>query len=236
MQRVRFRDPDGDVRSGTRSDDGIETGADSFREDDVELLPPVEPGKVVCAARNYWGGISEEDEVPEQPILFLKTPNTITPPHAEVQLPEQQRVLFEGELGIVISEKCQNVSESDAMDVVAGFTCANDITNRTAENIVRRKSFDHAAPIGPAVVPPDQVPDDASIDVRINGELKQASDISQLIFDVPELIASITEDMTLEEDDVILTGSPPGMEPLSDGDRVSIEIEGVGTLEHSVTF
>lgn len=197
MRRVRFRDPSGDVRDGTLTDESIEAGEDYFTEEEVCMLPPVEPSKVVCVARNYRDGITEEAETPDQPILFLKAPNSITGPHAEVQLPERRRVLFEGELGVVISERCRHVPESEAMSVVVGFTCANDITNRNTGNIVRQKSFDDAALIGPAVVSPDRVPRDAPLEVRINGVIKQQSNVSQFIFDVPGLVASITRDQTL---------------------------------------
>jgi 2-keto-4-pentenoate hydratase/2-oxohepta-3-ene-1,7-dioic acid hydratase in catechol pathway len=122
------------------------------------------------------------------------------------------------------------------MDVVMGFTCANDISNRSEENMVRRKSFDNAAPLGPAVASPDEVPTDAGIEVRINGELKQDSSRDKFVFSVPELIEHITAYQTLERGDVILTGSPPGMERLGDGDRVEVTVDGVGSLQHEVSF
>jgi len=156
-----------------------------------------------------------------------------------VTLPEgKERVDWEAELAVVIGEQCRNVDADEAMDVVAGYTCLNDISNRddqdTEQNWVRGKAFDNAAPMGPVVATPDEVPDEASIELRVNGETKQASAIDQFIFSVPELIAEITTHLTLEAGDVISTGTPAGVGPLSDGDHVAVEIEGIGTLEHDV--
>jgi len=124
------------------------------------------------------------------------------------------------------------------MDVVAGYTCLNDITNRDdqerEQNWVRAKAFDNACPIGPNVATPEHVPEDASIECRVNGETKQSSSRDNLIFSVEEIIAEITEYLTLEPGDVIATGTPAGVGPLSDGDTVEVEIEGIGTLKHSV--
>lgn len=236
MLRTRIRTPNGDIATAEWADDGVVVEGKRYPVEDVDLLPPVDPGKLVCAATNYRANVDDGADEPAEPVLFLKTPNTVVGPGTRVRLPESDRVLFEGELAVVIGERCRNVTAANAMDFVAGFTCANDITNRAEDNVVRRKSFDGAAPLGPAVAPPDRVDDDAGIEVRVNGEPKQQSTLSQLVFSVPELIASISADITLEPDDVVLTGSPPGMAPLSDGDRVEVEVDGVGCLEHTVTF
>jgi 2-keto-4-pentenoate hydratase/2-oxohepta-3-ene-1,7-dioic acid hydratase in catechol pathway len=124
------------------------------------------------------------------------------------------------------------------MSVVAGYTCLNDISNRDdqrrEQNWVRGKAFDGAAPVGPVLADTDHVADDASIELRVNGETRQDSSLERLIFSIPELIAEITTYMTLEPGDVIATGTPEGVGPISDGDRVAVEIDGVGTLEHAV--
>jgi 2-keto-4-pentenoate hydratase/2-oxohepta-3-ene-1,7-dioic acid hydratase in catechol pathway len=124
------------------------------------------------------------------------------------------------------------------MDVVAGFTCMNDVSNRDdqnrEQNWVRGKAFDNAAPLGPVVATPDEVPADAAVELRVDGETKQSGDRSQLMFDVPTLIEEITTYLTLEAGDVIATGTPDGVGPLSDGDTVAVSVEGVGTLEHDV--
>ncbi|ERH04092.1 MAG: 2-keto-4-pentenoate hydratase/2-oxohepta-3-ene-1,7-dioic acid hydratase (catechol pathway) [Halorubrum sp. J07HR59] len=118
-------------------------------------------------------------------------------------------------------------------------TCFDDVSNRDdqnkEQNWVRAKAFDSSAPMGPVVASPESLPDDASIELRVNGDTRQASTVAHMIFSVPELIEEITTYLTLEPGDVIATGTPEGVGPLSDGDHVAIEIEGVGTLEHSVT-
>jgi 2-keto-4-pentenoate hydratase/2-oxohepta-3-ene-1,7-dioic acid hydratase in catechol pathway len=131
------------------------------------------------------------------------------------------------------------VGEADAMDVVAGYTCVVDVSNRDdqdrEQNWVRGKAFDGAAPLGPVVATPEHVPDDASVELRLNGETRQSSTREYLIFPIPELIAEITTYMTLEPGDVIATGTPEGVGPLSDGDSVTVEIEGIGRLTHTVS-
>ena len=138
----------------------------------------------------------------------------------------------------MIGEQCRNVAAEDAMDVVAGFTCADDVSNRddqrVEQNWVRGKAFDNSCPLGPVLADPEDVPDDASVELRLNGETVQSSSRAEFVFSVPELIEEITQYMTLEEGDVIITGTPAGVGELEDGDEVEVEVEGVGTLEHTV--
>jgi len=254
MKRVRFRDTAGNVRGGRWTvEDGepvvtaaagpygrIAFGDESYDPDEVDILPPCEPTKVVCIGRNYADHAEEMDsDLPDRPMLFLKAPNAVASHGKHLTMPsEKERIDYEAELGVVIGEQCRNVSESGAMDVVAGYTCVNDISNRDdqrrEQNWVRGKAFDNACPIGPLVATPEHVPEDASIELRLNGETKQSSSREHLIFSVPELIAEITSYMTLEPGDVIATGTPEGVGPMEDGDEVEVEIEGIGTLKHSV--
>jgi len=240
MRYIRFRDPAGSVRRGTFEDGTVQFGDDSYELDGVDVPPPCEPSKIVCVGLNYADHAAERDsELPERPLLFFKTPNTAAAHGSTVRLPEgKERVDWEAELAVVIGEQCRNVETDEAMDVVEGYTCLNDISNRDdqdeEQNWVRGKAFDNAAPMGPVVATPDEVPDDASIELRVDGETKQSSSIDQFIFSVPELIAEITTHLTLEPGDVISTGTPAGVGPLSDGDHVAVEIEGIGTLEHDV--
>jgi len=254
MKRVRFRDTAGNVRGGRWTvEDGepvvtaaagpygrIAFGDESYDPDEVDILPPCEPTKVVCIGRNYADHAEEMDsDLPDRPMLFLKAPNAVASHGKHLTLPSgKERIDYEAELGVVIGEQCKNVSESGAMDVVAGYTCVNDISNRDdqrqEQNWVRGKAFDNACPIGPLVATPEHVPEDASIELRLNGETKQSSSREHLIFSVPELIAEITSYMTLEPGDVIATGTPEGVGPMEDGDEVEVEIEGIGTLKHSV--
>ena len=240
MRRVRFRDVAGRVRNGIWTDNGIEFGGDTYDPDEVDVLPPTDPSKIVCIGLNYADHAEEEGmELPDRPMLFLKPPNTIVGHGDTVTLPaDKETVEFEAECGVVIGEQCRNVPESEAMDVVEGFTCVNDVSNRDdqrkEQNWIRGKAFDDAAPIGPVVATPDEVPEDARIELRCNGEVRQESSIDEFIFSIPELIAEVTTYMTLEPGDVISTGTTAGVGPLSDGDRIEVELEGVGTLEHDV--
>ena len=241
MRYARFRDRAGTVRRGVRTDEGIEFGGETYDVDEVDVLPPVEPTKIVCIGLNYADHAEETDsDVPDRPLLFLKPPNALSGHGDTVTLPTgKETVEWEAELGVVIGEQCRNVSEAEAMDVVAGFTCVNDVSNRddqrVEQNWVRGKAFDNAAPMGPVVADPEDVPDDARVSLRVNGETKQDSSRAQLLFSVPELIAEITTYLTLEAGDVISTGTPAGVGPLSDGDKVEVEIEGIGVLRHSVS-
>ena len=240
MQHVRFRDPAGSVRDGEWTDDGVSFADRTYDHDEVDVLPPCEPTKLVCIGRNYAAHAEEFDnELPDRPMLFLKAPNALAGHGDTVTLPAgKERIDHEAELAVVIGEQCRDVDEADAMDVVAGYTAANDLSNRDdqneEQNWVRGKAFDNAAPLGPTLATPDEVSDDASIELRVNGETRQSSDITHLGFGVPELIAEITEYLTLEPGDVILTGTPEGVGPLEDGDEVEVDVEGIPTLRHDV--
>lgn len=240
MRTVRFRDPAGATRTGTWTEDGITFGEETYDPADVDVLSPTEPSKIVCVGLNYADHAAERNsDIPDRPLLFLKTPNTVSNHGATVTLPAgKERVDHEAELGVVIGEQARHVDAADAMDYVAGYTIVNDVSNRddqdTEQNWVRGKSFDGAAPMGPVVADPDDVPDDAAIELRVDGEVRQQSTIDQFIFSVPELIEEITTTMTLEPGDVISTGTPSGVAPLADGDHVEVEIDGIGVLEHDV--
>jgi 2-keto-4-pentenoate hydratase/2-oxohepta-3-ene-1,7-dioic acid hydratase in catechol pathway len=240
MLRVRFRDPAGSIRSGEWHGDAVSFAGETYDLDAVDVLPPCEPTKIVCVGLNYADHAAERDkDVPDRPLLFLKPPNTLSGHGDTVTLPAgKERVDHEAEVGVVIGEQCRHVDEADAMDVVRGFTCLNDVSNRDdqreEQNWVRGKAFDNSCPMGPVVAEPEAVPDDASVELRVNGETKQSSTLEYLIFSIPELIAEITTYLTLEPGDVIATGTPEGVGRLEDGDTVEIEVEGVGTLRHGV--
>ncbi|MFB6071305.1 MAG: fumarylacetoacetate hydrolase family protein [Halanaeroarchaeum sp.] len=240
MRRVRFRDPAGAVRNGEWTDDGIEFAEETYDPVEVEILPPTDPSKIVCIGLNYADHAEERGKTPpERPLLFLKTPNTVANHGATITLPAgKDRVDHEAELGVVIGRQARHVDAADAMDYVDGYTVVDDVSNRddqdVEQNWVRGKSFDGAAPMGPVVADPGDVPPDATIELRVNGETRQRSTIDQFIFSVPELIEEITEYLTLEPGDVVSTGTPAGVAALEDGDHVAVEIEGIGTLEHDV--
>jgi 2-keto-4-pentenoate hydratase/2-oxohepta-3-ene-1,7-dioic acid hydratase in catechol pathway len=251
MRQVRFRDPDGDVRYGEMTDEGtiradpkraarVTDETVTLAEDAVEYLPPCEPSKIVCIGRNFADHASEKGfEVPDRPILFLKTRNAIASHGDELELlPDKERIEHEAEIGVAIGKRCRHVDAAEADEVIAGFTCVNDISNRDDQRVetnwVRGKSFDDSGPIGPVIASPEDVPDDAAIRCRVNGELRQDSSRSHLIFSIPELIEEITTYVTLEAGDVIATGTPEGVGPLEDGDTVEVEVEGVGTLRNQI--
>lgn len=241
MARVRFRDAAGRTRTGTVTDDDqIEAASRTYDWADIDILAPSEPSKIVCIGRNYAEHAAEMgNDLPDRPLLFLKGPNAVAGHGDEIPLPAgKERVDHEAELAVVIGKQARNVDESEAFDYVSGYTCFDDISNRDdqreEQNWIRGKAFDSAAPMGPVLADPADVPDDASIQLRVNGETKQDSSIEHLIFSIPELIAEITTYLTLEAGDVIATGTPEGVGPLADGDHVEVEIEGIGTLEHTV--
>jgi len=244
MHHVRFRDPAGSIREGTYDPetDTVAFAGDEYALDGpaIDVLPPAEPTKIVCIGRNYADHAAElGNDVPDRPLLFLKPPNALASHGDEITVPAgKDRIDWEAEIAVVIGEQCKDVDADEAMDVVAGFTCMNDVSNRDdqnrEQNWVRGKAFDGAAPLGPVLATPDEVPADASVELRVDGETKQSSDREHLMFDVPTLIEEIATYLTLEPGDVISTGTPEGVGALSDGDTVEVEVEGVGTLEHDV--
>lgn len=256
MKRVRFRDPAGSIRTGDWTDSAgkpadtetaggggtIVFGDRTYDPSEVDILPPCEPSKIVCIGRNYAAHADERgEEVPDRPLLFLKGPNAVASHDSDIQLlADKERLEYEAELAVIIGEQCRHVDESDAMDVIGGFTCMVDISNRDDQdretNWIRGKAFDNAAPLGPVSADPEHVPEDATIELYQNGDRKQSSTLEHLIFPIPELIAEVTTYMTLEPGDVIATGTPEGVGPLSDGDEIAVEIEGVGRLTHTVSI
>ena len=255
MRRVRFRDSAGNVRGGrwtTKDGETVVTAAsgpygriafgdETFDPDEVEILAPCEPTKLVCVGRNYADHAAERDsEIPERPLLFLKPPNAVADPGSAVELPAgKARVDHEAEIAFVMSDQARNVDAADAMEYVAGFTCLDDVSNRDdqdrEQNWVRGKAFDASAPIGPCVADPEDVPADAAVELRVNGGTRQASSREEFIFSVGDLVEEVTTYMTLEPGDVVSTGTPAGVAPLADGDRVEVAVEGVGVLEHGVS-
>lgn len=208
---------------------------------ELEVLPPSNPSKIVCVGLNYHDHAAELGlSVPEEPIIFIKPQSAVIGHHGKIIYPKvSERVDFEAELAIIIGKKCKNITYDRAYDVVAGFTCFNDVTARDLQQKdgqwTRAKSFDTFAPVGPFIVPiEDFNPEDASIVTRVNGIVMQDSNISELVFDVPYLIEFISGIMTLEVGDIIATGTPPGVGELHPGDIVEVEIEGIGTLTNEV--
>jgi 2-keto-4-pentenoate hydratase/2-oxohepta-3-ene-1,7-dioic acid hydratase in catechol pathway len=205
----------------------------------AELLAPTMPSKVVGVGRNYADHAKElGNETPSEPIIFLKPPTAVLAPNGTiVRPPGSQRVDFEGELAIVIGREARNVRAANWREYVRGFTCANDVTARDLQKrdvqFTRGKSFDTFCPIGPCIET-EIDPADLSIHTRVNGEIRQNGRTSQMVFPCDFLIEFITAVMTLVPGDVVLTGTPAGVGPLSAGDVVEVEIGGIGTLRNVV--
>ncbi len=206
---------------------------------DARLLPPVVPGKIVAVGRNYADHAKElGNEAPVEPLIFLKAPSSLLEPNGEIEIPPMsERVDFEGELAIVIGRKARRVRAADWRTYVLGYTCANDVTARDLQKrdvqFTRAKSFDTFCPLGPSIVTTLD-PADVGVTTRLNGEVKQSGRTSDMIFPPAQLLEFITGIMTLEAGDVILTGTPAGVGPMNAGDKVEVEIEGIGILRNRV--
>ena len=212
----------------------------SFAVDEVKLLPPVTPSKIVCVGRNYAEHAAElGNEVPKEPLLFLKAPSALIGDGDEIILPAQSdQVEHEGELAIVIGRACKDLSGGDdSLDYVFGYTCLNDVTARDLQRrdvqFTRAKSFDTFCPVGPCVET-ELDTSDLRVVTAVNGIVKQDGRTSQMVFPVPFLVSYISRHMTLEPGDIIATGTPPGVSRITNGDVCEIEIEGIGTLRNKV--
>ena len=203
------------------------------------LAVPVRPSKILCVGRNYAEHAAElGHDVPAEPLIFMKPPSALVGSGEAIVLPSlSERVDYEGELAVVIGRRCRNVTEADAMGVIAGYTILNDVTARDLQKKdgqwARAKGFDTFAPCGPRLVT-DLDPTDLAIKTLVNGEVKQHGRTSQFIFSIPRVIAFISRAMTLEEGDVISTGTPSGVGPLKPGDTVEVWVEGIGSLINPV--
>jgi 2-keto-4-pentenoate hydratase/2-oxohepta-3-ene-1,7-dioic acid hydratase in catechol pathway len=215
--------------------------------EDVTLLPPIgRPGKLICIGLNYRGHAEEQGiEAPETPTFFAKFANALAAPGATVQLPPwSSKVDYEAEVAFVIGSRCKDVPATEAMGVVAGYTLLNDLSARDYQfktpQWMPGKTFDGAAPCGPALVTPDEAgpPDAIEIELLLNGEQMQASSTADLVHSIPELVEYLSMLMTLEPGDLIATGTPAGVGSLRDpkvwlkaGDRVEVRSPQLGVLE-----
>lgn len=213
---------------------------DSVHKSEVNFLPPVEPSKIVCVGRNYAEHAAElGNEIPSEPLLFLKAPSAIITDNDEIVIPNQSKqVEHEGELGVVIGGVCKNLTEDDnPLDFVMGYFCLNDVTARDLQKkdvqFTRAKSFDTFCPISSFIETELDVTD-IKIEVRVNGEVRQTGRTSQMVFSVPFLIRYISNQMTLKYGDIIATGTPSGVSKLNGGDVCEVEIEGIGILTNTV--
>ncbi len=209
-------------------------------KDEIQMLAPAAPSKVVCVGRNYADHAKElGNPMPAAPLLFLKAPSAIIASGQPIRIPEQsEQVEHEGELAVVIGAAVKDISDDDdPLRYVLGYTCLNDVTARDVQRadvqFTRGKSFDTFCPIGPVLETELDV-SDISVTVAVNGTIKQDGRTSQMAFSVPYLIRYISRQMTLAAGDVIATGTPAGVSKLSAGDVCEVTIEGIGTLSNPV--
>ncbi len=218
---------------------GLSETGEVFRLEEVKILAPVTPTKIIGVGLNYRAHAEEMKRVlPEEPLIFLKPSTAVIGPGDNIFLPpDSERIDYEGELGVVIKRACKDVQTEEAAECIMGYTCFNDVTARDLQEkdvqYTRAKSFDTFAPIGP-FIETDVDPDELVIKAYLNGKLKQDAPTSDMIFNVYRLVSFISSVMTLLPGDVIATGTPPGVGKLSPGDRITIEIEGVGSLTNFV--
>jgi len=224
----------GDIFGGYRLGDPVGGGLAASR-----VLAPVVPRKIVCVGLNYKDHATEVGKkLPPEPLLFFKPTTAVIGPGDTIRLPPGVgRVDYEAELAIVIGRRAHRVPAARALDHIFGATCLNDVTARDMQNkepqYTRCKSFDTFAPLGPSIVTGfDLAP--RAVEAWVNGQRRQASSTSKLIFPIDHLVEYITFVMTLEPGDVISTGTPPGIGPLEPGDVVTVKVEGVGELSNPV--
>ncbi|MBN2051722.1 MAG: fumarylacetoacetate hydrolase family protein [Spirochaetales bacterium] len=218
----------------------------------------VNPTKIIALGLNYEEHVKEsamvkvrgfDAEIPSEPILFPKTPNVLIGPGDDIVLPailaeytfENERTDYEAELALIIRDTCSWVKPEDAYDYILGFTCMNDVSQRNIQHRdkagwFRGKSFDTFGPIGPVLVPPEALEDPQNLNIlcRLNGKVVQSSNTRHMIFTIPQIVAFVSKNFTLYPGDIILTGTPSGVGPLTEGDTVEVEIEGIGVLKNGV--
>ncbi|MGB7848182.1 MAG: fumarylacetoacetate hydrolase family protein [Candidatus Acidiferrum sp.] len=206
----------------------------------VRLLAPCEPSKIVCVGRNYAAHAAElGNEMPKEPLIFLKPPSSIIGPDESIELPDcSNRVEHEGELGLVIGKKCSHLTEDeDSLSFLLGYTCVNDVTARDLQKadlqFTRAKGFDTFCPVGPHIET-QLDPRDLLVECRVNGELRQSGSTSLMAHPVAFLVRWISRFMTLFPGDLVATGTPAGVGPLVAGDTVDVSATGVGVLRNPV--
>lgn len=206
---------------------------------EVKLLAPCLPSKIICLGKNYLSHAEEfNSDVPSVPLIFLKPPTSVTGPDTQIVLPQGSgRVDYEGELAVVIGKKAKNVPQEQANEHILGYTCFNDVSERHNQKLdgqwTRAKGYDTFAPMGPWIET-EISPDDLKLETFLNGEVRQSAQTSDLIFKIPELVHFISSVMTLLPGDVIATGTTAGVGRMNPGDIVEIKIEKIGILKNYV--
>lgn len=249
MRVVRYRHRDRIGYGLSKGKDILQVLGDVFGEfgegqrvadvEEVTLLAPVIPGKIVAVGLNYRDHAEEVGlKIPDEPLIFLKPSTAVIGPGESIRYPRMcSQVDYEGELGVVVRKKASSVSPAEAERCILGYVCFNDVTARDLQKKdrqwTRAKGFDTFAPLGPWIET-ELDPHHLKLETLLNGELRQSSNTENLIFDCHQLVSFVSQVMTLLPGDVIATGTPSGIGPMSAGDRVEVVIEGIGTLENTV--
>ncbi len=249
MKIVRF-EMDGEIFYGAVKENSINViNGDIFEDytitykmvspDEVKILPPCVPGKIICIGLNYIDHAKEVGiAIPKTPVVFMKPSTAVIGNMDYIEIPEMSKHIdYECELAVIIKKEVKNISEEDAKDAILGYTCGNDVTARDLQKPdgqwILCKGFDTFLPLGPCI---ETELDPMNLDIKtyLNGELKQSSNTKNLIFDVYTLISYLSKIMTLKPGDVIMTGTPSGISAMKAGDEVIVEIEKIGRLVNTV--
>ncbi len=219
----------------------VEQGTESLPLEELTILPPVLPSKIIAIGLNYRAHAAEFDkELPEEPMLIMKPPSSVIGQGEAIVYPTHmsRRVDYEGELAVVIGRRAKDVAEEEAHHYILGYTCFNDVTARDLQKkdiqYARAKGFDTFAPMGPWIET-EIDPEDVMVETCLNGERRQHTSTSDMIFPVRRLVSFVSQVMTLLPGDVIATGTPSGVGKIKPGDRIEVKIEGIGTLVNTVT-
>jgi 2-keto-4-pentenoate hydratase/2-oxohepta-3-ene-1,7-dioic acid hydratase in catechol pathway len=212
-----------------------------YEPEEIKFLAPCQPSKIILVGLNYLNHVKESQSsnvVPQEPVLFMKPSTSIIGPEEIILYPEGvERLDFEAELAVVIKDRCKNLTPSSVPNHILGFTCLNDVTARNLQKKdvqwTRAKSFDTFCPLGPSIVDKMDL-SDSKIESYLNGELRQSSNVNQMIFSVEKIVSFVSDVMTLLPGDVISTGTPYGVGPMQPGDTIEIFIENIGTLRNYV--
>ncbi len=220
---------------------GLSKGAEVGNVADAKLLAPLDPGKIVCIGLNYALHAKESGvtELPKEPVVFMKPQSAVIGPGETIEIANpQNKTDYEAELAVVIGKTAKDIEPADAAGYIFGFTAANDVSDRDLQfgpggQWIRAKGFDTYCPLGP-VIATDIEPGNLKIGSKLNGEQRQDSNTNDLIFDVPFLVSFLSKIMTLNQGDIILTGTPEKVGPMKPGDTIEVELEGVGSLTNPV--
>ncbi|MGH2531015.1 MAG: fumarylacetoacetate hydrolase family protein [Thermomicrobiales bacterium] len=208
----------------------------------INLMAPLDPGKIVCVGLNYAALVTERDatrQIPDEPVIFMKPPSAVIGPDQPIEIAHLDHPThYEAEVVVVIGRTSRRAPESGALNHVLGYTCGNDVSDRTLQGKdgqrVRAKGFDTYCPLGPWIET-DLDPTSVKVESRLNGEVRQSATTADMLFPIPFLISFISHIMTLHPGDVIMTGTPFGVGPLTPGDVIDVTVGGIGTLRNPVT-